>query len=292
MDVDKILSAAVRFSNFVTARLIFGFITGLFVLPLFGFGLGSANALFSNLPFFEEALKSYQNTIMALGIDDVAIYLIFFVFITMIHVNYVFCVAIGKAVPISLNYQSLGNLEFLIWTDINRVMDGQVTQELRKDIAAAISGISTEIQSLYEDSLSRSLEFFRLAKFTLLAIICIALFTDEFANGELLAGWGWSAFFSVLVLAVVLGARHWIISQNAYSQLVSNARDRVEHVIRGQLADDIARKIDQQISKYYGRFRAHIDWQIPGLGSARVLIETFAEKKRQKMSKGSNEDSK
>lgn len=98
MDVDGLLQSVVRFSNFMTARLI---VSGLVFYILSGFtDIGSSTeGLLPNLDLMNNIITNYQNIFDILGVSDFALLLIFFLFITAIHLTYVAFERVGDYIP-------------------------------------------------------------------------------------------------------------------------------------------------------------------------------------------------
>ncbi len=98
MDVDGLLQSVVRFSNFMTARLI---VSGLVFYVLSGFtDIGSSTeGLLPNLDLMNNVVQNYQNIFDILGVSDFALLLIFFLFVTAIHLTYAAFERVGDYIP-------------------------------------------------------------------------------------------------------------------------------------------------------------------------------------------------
>lgn len=98
MDVEGLLQSVIRFSNFMTARLI---VSGIFFYVIAGFtNIGSsAEGILPNLDLVNEVIANYQTIFDILGVSDFALLLIFFLFLTAIHITYVAFERVGEYIP-------------------------------------------------------------------------------------------------------------------------------------------------------------------------------------------------
>lgn len=98
MDFDGLLQSVVRFSNFMTSRLV---VSGLFFYVMSGFtDIGSASEGFlPNLDLLNNVVENYQNIFDILGVSEFALLLLFFLFVTAIHLTYVVFERVGAYIP-------------------------------------------------------------------------------------------------------------------------------------------------------------------------------------------------
>lgn len=98
MDVEGLLQSVIRFSNFMTSRLI---VAGVVFYVASGFtDIGSASEGFlPDMELINEVVENYQNIFDVLGVSDFALLLILFVFLTTIHIIYVAFERIGRYIP-------------------------------------------------------------------------------------------------------------------------------------------------------------------------------------------------
>lgn len=98
MDVDGLLQSVIRLSNFMTSRLV---VSGLVFYVLSGFtDIGSTSEGFlPNADLLNEVVANYQNIFDVLGVADFALLLIFFLFLTTIHLLYVAFKRVGEYLP-------------------------------------------------------------------------------------------------------------------------------------------------------------------------------------------------
>ena len=98
MDVEGLLQSVIRFSNFMTSRLV---VSGVFFYILSGFTpIGSATeGLLPQADLLNEIVENYQNIFDVLGVSDFALLLIFFLFLTTIHLLYMAFKRVGEYLP-------------------------------------------------------------------------------------------------------------------------------------------------------------------------------------------------
>lgn len=98
MDVDALLQSVIRFSNFMTSRLI---VSGVVFYVAAGFTpIGSASAGFlPDVELVNQVVQNYQTIFDVLGVSDFALLLILFMFLTTIHIIYVVFRRIGEYLP-------------------------------------------------------------------------------------------------------------------------------------------------------------------------------------------------
>lgn len=98
MDVEALLQGVIRFSNFMTSRLL---VAGVVFYIASGFtNIGSATEGFlPNADLLNGVVENYQNIFDVLGVSDFALLLILFVFLTTIHIIYVVFNRLGDYLP-------------------------------------------------------------------------------------------------------------------------------------------------------------------------------------------------
>ncbi|MCB1518516.1 MAG: hypothetical protein KDJ19_12975 [Hyphomicrobiaceae bacterium] len=98
MDVEGLLQNVIRFSNYMTARLL---VAGVFFYVMAGFvHLGDpAEGILPNLDLLKSIIENYQSIFDILGVSDFALVLIVFLFITAIHITYIGFDRIGYYIP-------------------------------------------------------------------------------------------------------------------------------------------------------------------------------------------------
>ncbi|MEW9804861.1 hypothetical protein ABUE31_02525 [Mesorhizobium sp. ZMM04-5] len=98
MDVEGLLQSVIRFSNFMTSRLV---VAGVVFYVASGFtDIGSASEGFlPDMELINSVVENYQTIFDVLGVSDFALLLILFVFLTTIHIIYVLFERVGRYIP-------------------------------------------------------------------------------------------------------------------------------------------------------------------------------------------------
>lgn len=98
MDVEGLLQNVIRFSNYMTARLL---VAGVFFFVMSGFiHLGNpTDGILPSLDLLKNVVENYQSIFDILGVSDFAIVLIAFLFVTAIHITYLAFDRIGHYIP-------------------------------------------------------------------------------------------------------------------------------------------------------------------------------------------------
>lgn len=98
MDVELLLQGVIRFSNFMTSRLL---VAGVVFYVIAGFvPIGNATEGFlPSVDLLNGVVQNYQNIFDTLGVSDFAILLILFIFLTTIHLTYVMFESLGYYLP-------------------------------------------------------------------------------------------------------------------------------------------------------------------------------------------------
>ena len=98
MDVEGLLQNVIRFSNFMTSRLV---VSGLVFYVASGFTeIGNASEGFlPDLELLNQVVQNYQTIFDVLGVSDFALLLILFMFLTTIHIIYVVFERVGQYLP-------------------------------------------------------------------------------------------------------------------------------------------------------------------------------------------------
>lgn len=98
MDVEGLLQSVIRFSNFMTSRLI---VAGVVFYVASGFtDIGSSSEGFlPDMDLINQVVENYQTIFDVLGVSDFALLLILFVFLTTIHLVYIAFERVGSYIP-------------------------------------------------------------------------------------------------------------------------------------------------------------------------------------------------
>lgn len=96
--MDGLLESVVKFSNYITARLV---VAGTFFYVMAGFlHLGNpVDGLLPNIDLVQSIAQNYETIFTILGVSDFAMLLIFFLFLTAIHLTFIAFDRVGHYIP-------------------------------------------------------------------------------------------------------------------------------------------------------------------------------------------------
>lgn len=170
MDVEGLLQSVVRFSNFMTARLI---VSGLVFYVLAGFTeIGSASEGFlPNLELLNNVISNYQDIFDILGVSDFALLLIFFLFLTAIHITYVAFERVGDYIPPAIvplpGWTAIEDLTSSTFDILREARGEEHTEEENQrlfEFRRKLEEIGDTIEAKYKDGLSAIYAAFRVSK--------------------------------------------------------------------------------------------------------------------------------
>ena len=179
MDVDGLLQSVVRFSNFMTARLI---VSGLVFYVLSGFtDIGSTTEGFlPNLDLMNNVIQNYQNIFDILGVSDFALLLIFFLFITAIHLTYVAFERVGDYIPPAIvplpswtAIEDLTSASFEILRDARGTRHTEEENQRLFEFRRKLEAIDAANELEYKEKLAGPYNVFRVSK-TLILFMALA----------------------------------------------------------------------------------------------------------------------
>lgn len=178
MDVEQLLQGVIRFSNFMTSRLL---VSGVAAYVLSGFiPLGNETEGFlPSIDLVNGVVQNYQNIFDTLGVSDFAILLILFIFLTTIHLIYTTFNAIGRYLPPAIlpvsGWVAVERVTAKPFETLRKARGEEETEEENqrlyefKQRLRAMEKISREA---YRERLERRYETFRVAKaFVLLSLL-------------------------------------------------------------------------------------------------------------------------
>jgi hypothetical protein len=177
MDVDGLLQSVVRFSNFMTARLI---VSGLVFYVLSGFtDIGSnAEGLLPNLDLMNNVVQNYQNIFDILGVSDFALLLIFFLFVTAIHLTYVAFEKVGDYIPPAIvplpswtAIEDLTRAAFDILRDARGTRHTEEENQRLFEFRRKLEAIDAANELEYKEKLGGTYNVFRVSKSLMLFMI-------------------------------------------------------------------------------------------------------------------------
>lgn len=195
MDIDGLLHSVIRFSNFMSSRLV---VSGLFFYVLSGFtDIGSTTeGILPNLDLLKGVIENYQNIFDILGVSDFALLLIFFLFLTAIHIIYVAFDRIGQYIPPAIaplpGWQAIDDLTGTAFDILREARGEEHTEEENQrlyEFKRKLEGIDETNEARHADEIATVSAAFRVAKtfvvFSFLAFL-YALISGNYTGDKLL----------------------------------------------------------------------------------------------------------
>nr|WP_295462812.1 hypothetical protein [Mesorhizobium sp.] len=191
MDVEGLLQSVIRFSNFMTSRLL---VAGVVFYVASGFtDVGSASEGFlPNADLLNEIVQNYQNIFDVLGVSDFALLLILFVFLTTIHIIYVLFDRVGAYLPpaiIPLSGWEANDDVTLTAFDLLREARGEEHTDEENQRLYQFKKKLREIEETIEQKFAEEMEgmatAYRIAKTFVLfsvAVLVVALVSGKYAG--------------------------------------------------------------------------------------------------------------
>lgn len=170
MDFEGFLSSVIRFSNFMTARLV---VSGLFFYVLSGFtDIGSSTEGFlPNLDLMNNVVDNYRNIFDILGVSEFALLLIFFLFLTAIHLTYLAFDRIGDYIPPAIiplpgaeAIKDLTGATFPILRDARGEEHSDAENQRLYEFSRKLERIDEENEAKYREELKAVYDAFSISK--------------------------------------------------------------------------------------------------------------------------------
>ena len=170
MDVEQFLDGVIRFSNFVTSRLL---VSGVVFYVLSGFmDLGSASAGFlPDVGLVNQVVENYQSIFDMLGVSEFALVLILFVFVTTIHVIYIVFEKVGDYLPPAIvpveGWTAISDVTLKAFQTLRAARGDQHTEGENQrlyEFTKKLKQIERDFDTEYEQRLSGAHATFRIAK--------------------------------------------------------------------------------------------------------------------------------
>lgn len=191
MDVEGLLQSVIRFSNFMTSRLV---VSGVVFYVLSGFtDIGSTTeGLLPNAELLNEVVQNYQNIFDVLGVSDFALLLIFFLFVTTIHLLYMAFKRFGEYVPPAIvplsGWAAIDDVTLSAFDILREARGEEHTDEENQRLyyfKKKLHEIELANEAAYRDEIAGVSAAYGIAKamivFTLLAAV-YALFSGSYTN--------------------------------------------------------------------------------------------------------------
>lgn len=170
MDVETLLQGVIRFSNFMTSRLL---VAGVVFYVIAGFvPLGNATEGFlPSVDLLNGVVENYQNIFNTLGVSDFAILLILFIFLTTIHLTYVMFESLGYYLPPAIvplsGWAAVDDITHKAFETLRVARGKRHTEEENQrlyEFSKKLRGIEVESDEATSAKVQGTLATFRIAK--------------------------------------------------------------------------------------------------------------------------------
>jgi F0F1-type ATP synthase assembly protein I len=201
MDVEGLLQSVIRFSNFMTSRLV---VSGVVFYVLSGFTeIGSTTTgLLPDADLLNEVVQNYQTIFDVLGVSDFALLLIFFLFLTTIHLLYVAFKRIGEYVPPAIvplsGWDALDDVTLTAFDILREARGEEHTDEENQrlfEFKKKLHEIEAATDASYAERLAGVSSAYSISKAMIVFVILVALYallSQSYTNDP-------------MILAVILG---------------------------------------------------------------------------------------
>ncbi len=235
MDIDGLLQSVIRFSNFMSSRLV---VSGLFFYVMSGFTeIGSATEGFlPNLDLVNGVIANYQNIFDILGVSDFALLLIFFLFLTAIHVVFVAFDRLGHYIPPAIvplpGWQAIDDLTGPTFDILREARGEEHTDEENQrlfEFRRKLEAIDTANEEAHADEIATISGAFRVAK--TMAVFSFLAFVYAFASGTYT---GDIALLLIILGCSMLTVAYAILSiYRSHFDRITELREEVIHQLTG-----------------------------------------------------------
>lgn len=170
MDVEGLLQSVIRFSNFMTSRLI---VAGVVFYVASGFtDIGSSTEGFlPDMELINNVVENYQNIFDVLGVSDFALLLILFVFLTTIHLIYVAFERVGSYIPPAIvplaGWTAIDDVTLTAFDILRAARGEEHTEEENQrlyEFKKKLKEIEQDIDARYSSELAGEETAFRISK--------------------------------------------------------------------------------------------------------------------------------
>lgn len=188
MDVEGLLQGVIRFSNFMTARLI---VSGVFFYVIAGFTeIGStADGILPDVELVSRVIENYQNIFDILGVSDFALLLILFLFLTAIHIIYLVFERVGSYIPPAIvplpGWDAIDDLTGSTFDILREARGEEHTEEENQrlyEFRSKLEDIDAENELEHSDEISTVSTAFRITKAFVLFSLAAWLYALAFGT--------------------------------------------------------------------------------------------------------------
>ena len=233
--MDGLLESVVKFSNYITARLV---VAGTFFYVMAGFlHLGNpVDGLLPNIELVQSIAQNYETIFNILGVSEFAMLLIFFLFLTAIHLTYAAFDRVGHYIPPAIvplpGWDAIEDM-FKPAFDLLREARGEehTDEENQRlfEFRRKLEAIDTENEARHESQLEAVNAAFRISKsFIVFAILAWlwALISRDYTGDPLL-------LLAILAVAIATMLITMLAINRENHERIEDLRLQVSHQLTG-----------------------------------------------------------
>lgn len=193
MDVELLLQGVIRFSNFMTSRLL---VAGVVFYVIAGFvPIGDTSVGFlPTVDLLNGVVENYQNIFDTLGVSDFAILLILFIFLTTIHLTYQLFESIGYYLPPAIvplaGWAAIDDITHKAFETLRVARGKRHTEEENQrlyEFSKKLRAIEVESDETTKNRVQATLATFRISKtFVVFALVvwAFAQFSGQYSGNR------------------------------------------------------------------------------------------------------------
>lgn len=273
MEFEKLVHSGIRLSSFITVRLLFFVSVALIFVPFTGYSEEEATDLVFSLPFVDSLITEYSRIVSALGIEAVAIYLLLFVLISVLHFTYETAVIIGAVLPVALRVDKLHRVERRYTKAlVERLLRAEIPAELISRFTAACQDCKDGIDPSLEEKARSSTEHYNVLKtFVLIYVIFVVLFPADTMMAEF-EDYTIGVLLVLIAITAVTLYQSYVHLRDQYREMIEELEDCVEKHLRPVVDDALYSELMALSFDLKRGFHWQWDWQLPVIGSLRRAV--------------------
>jgi hypothetical protein len=233
--MDGLLESVVKFSNYITARLV---VAGTFFYVMAGFlHLGNpVDGLLPNIDLVQSIAQNYETIFNILGVSEFAMLLIFFLFLTAIHLTYAAFDRVGHYIPPAIvplpGWDAIEDMFKPAFELLREARGEEHTDEENQrlfEFRRKLEAIDTNNEARHENQLEAVNSAFRISKsFVVFAILAWlwALISGDYTGDPLM-------LLAILGVAIATMAVTMLAINRENYERIEDLRLEVSHQLTG-----------------------------------------------------------
>ncbi len=226
-----------------------------------------------SLPILQGLATQYSDIVGSLGIESVAIYLLLFVFISVLHMCFEAAVIVGGRTPPSIDGKKLQLVERRFSKDVvAKLLASQENPDVIARFTSACQKCVDSIDPAILNSAEVSDKFFSAVKaYLLFFILCLYIFPSTVLFVDIADNRGAILLFLIVLTGIAAFVRLDSL-RTRYLEFIDELEDCVEKHVRPTVAAETYAELTQMCAQFRKSFRARSDWNLPIVGSLREVV--------------------